>query len=114
MLLDATALLILCSVTRRYCACDVDRRAPNHSLLFAGASAFLPAKNPLPQAARIDLQRLAYALERKRSVSLVVEKPALSFSEFLPSVRTSRFRITLKTSDCIDKDAGHQTHDRLD
>ncbi len=101
-------------MTRRYSASNVDRRAPNHSLLITGTPVFLPAKNPLPQAARIDLQRVAHALERKRSASLVVENPELSFPEFLPSVGTTRFKTMLKTSDRIDKDAGHQPHDRLD
>ncbi len=36
------------------------------------------------------------------------------FPEFLPSVGTTRFKTMLKTSDRIDKDAGHQPHDRLD
>ena len=74
----------------------------------------MPASNPVSQAAWIDLQRLAHALEGKRSVSPIVENPQLSLPEFLPSMRMTRFEISLETSHRIDKDAGHQPHDRLE
>jgi hypothetical protein len=38
----------------------------------------------------------------------------MSFPELLPPGRLKRPEITLKTSDCVDKDASHQAVDRLD
>jgi hypothetical protein len=93
---------------------DCNRRAPNHSLPVTGAPVVLPANNPTPQAVWIDLQPIAHALERKRSVTPVFENPELSFTELLQPVRMTRGEITLKTSHRVDQDAGHQAPNRLD
>jgi hypothetical protein len=87
--------------------------APKHSPLFAGMSVSLPAKNPIPQDAWIDLQRIAHAQEGERSASPVVENPGLDFPEFLPPLRTVRVAITLKGSHRVDKNAGHQARYRF-
>jgi hypothetical protein len=92
---------------------NVDRGATNHALPLTGASLFPPANNPISQATRIDLQRIAHGPERKRSGSPVVENPEPSFPELLPSAWMARFEVVLKTSHRIDKDAGYQAHDRL-
>ena len=105
---------VMRSATRSQSAGDVDRRTPNHPLLLTRAPVSLPANNPIPQAMRIDLQRVAHALKRERPIFPIVENPELSFPEFLASARMTRFEITLETSHRVDKDAGHQPHDRLD
>jgi hypothetical protein len=82
-------------------------------MLVAGASVFLPANNPTPQAARIDAQGVAYASVGERSVSLVVENPGPSFHEFPPPAYSARVEITLKASHCIHKQSAHQAHERF-
>ena len=100
--------------THLYRAADLDRGAPNHSQLIAGASAFFPAENQRPQATRIDSQGIAHILERERSVCLVVENPEPGFSIFLSPARAFRFEITLKSPHRVGKDAAHQAHDWFD
>ena len=85
----------------------------NHALPLTGASSFLPTHNPISQATWIDLQRVAHGPEGERSGSPVVENPELSFPGLLPSAWMARFEVVLKTSHRIDKDTGHQAHDRL-
>jgi hypothetical protein len=102
------------SPARLYRTADLDRGAPNHSRLIAGAFVFLPAKNQRPQAAWIDSQRIAYILERERSFCLVMENPESGFPEFLSPARTFRFEISLKSSNRVGKDAAHQAHDGFD
>jgi hypothetical protein len=105
---------VIPSATRLHSPGSVDRSAPNHSLLITRASRFLPANNPIPEAPWIDLQRVAHLLEREGPVSAVFENPQPSFPEFLLPGRMMCSEIALKTSQRIDKDAGHQTHDRLE
>ena len=100
--------------TRLNSATNVDRRASNHSRLFARASVFFPVNNQMPQATWIDSQGIAHILERERSVASIMEKPEPRFPEFLLSFSLTRFEITLKTSQRIGKDAAHKAHDRLD
>jgi hypothetical protein len=101
------------SAARLHSLCNVDWGAANSALPLTGASFFLPANNPIPQAKVIDLQGVAHGPEREGSVSPVVENPEPRFLELLPSAWMARFEIVLKTSHRIDKDAGHQAHDRL-
>jgi len=92
---------------------DVDWGSTNYPLPLTGASFFLPANNPISQTTWIDLQRVAHRAERERSCTPVVENPEPSLQELLPSACIARFEIALKTSHCIDKDAGHQAYYRL-
>jgi hypothetical protein len=101
------------SAARLHSRCNFNRGAANSALLLTGGSFFLPANNPIPQAKMIDLQGVAHGSERERSGSTVVENPKPRFPELLPSACMARFEIVLKTSHRIDKDAGHQAHNRL-
>jgi hypothetical protein len=104
---------VMLSAARLHSLCNVDRGAANTSLPLTGASFFLPANNPISQAKVIDLQGVAHGSERERSGSPVVENPEPRFPELLPSVWMVRFEVVLKTSHRVDKDAGHQAHNRL-
>lgn len=101
------------SAPRLHSLGNVDWGATNLALPLTGASFFLPAHNPISQATGIDLQRVAHGPEREGSGFPVVENPEPSFRELLPSASMARFEVVLKTSHRIDKDAGHQAHDRL-
>ena|SRR5271166_5025617 len=48
---------------------NTSRASPYTMLQFSVTSVFLPANNPIAQAPWIDLQRVAHALERERSVA---------------------------------------------
>ncbi|WP_422295352.1 hypothetical protein [Candidatus Binatus sp.] len=102
------------SPTRLHSAANFDRRASNHSRLFAGAFVFLPGQDQSPQATWIDSQGIADVLERERSVCLVMENPEPSFPEFLSFDWIFRFEVALKSSHRISQDAAHQAHYRLD
>src|ERR1700726_411728 len=90
----ATSSLTLCpSAAWSGSRCDVNRKAPSHSLRVTGAHVFLPANNRSPQATGINSQRVAYVFEGERSGSLVLENPELSLSEFPPPMGMARCEI---------------------
>jgi hypothetical protein len=89
-------------------------RNSHHWRPFTGEPFLLPAKKPIPDAARIDLQRIAHALERERSAFLVREDPESRCPKFLLFGCLTRVEINLKTSHRVGEDYEHQAPERLD
>jgi hypothetical protein len=91
----------------------LSRRNPHHWRPFAGEPFLPPAKKPIPDAARIDLQRVTHALE-ENGPPPSSEDPESRFPKFLLFGCLTRVEINLKRSHRIGEDCEHQAPERLD